>query len=141
MRYRNHILEYLGKNRLMSLATSSGNKPWAATVFFAYDRSCNIFFYSRGDTRHAKHIARNPAVAITFNQYNGKPNSIKGLQITGRASKVPSRDLKRSYALYRKRFPWAEDFKSDHALYIIRPRTIDYIDQELFGHFYRVKTI
>ena len=139
MKYKSHILKYLSKNRLMSLATSSKNKPWTVTVFFAYDKNCNILFYSRGDTKHCRDIAKNPNVAITFNQYTGKPNSIKGLQITGRASQVSKRSFFRLYALYRQRYRWAESFKSDHTLYIIRPKEIHYIDQELFGHFFRIR--
>src|SRR3989338_3060284 len=133
MKHRSHILTFLSKNRLMSLATSANNIPWATTVFFAYDNNCNILFYSREDTKHCRDIAKNPSVAITFNQFTGKPNSIKGLQITGRAAKVPKKELPRRYKIYRARYGWAENFKSDHVLYIITPREIHYIDQELFG--------
>ncbi len=139
MKNRSHILKFLAKNRLMSLATSAGNKPWATTVFFAYDANCTIFFYSREDTKHCRNIGKNPNVAVTFNQYAGKPNSIKGLQITGRASKVPPRARAKCYRIFTKRYPWAKNFAGDHALYTIRPEEIHYIDQELFGHFFRVR--
>jgi uncharacterized protein YhbP (UPF0306 family) len=149
MKYKTHILAFLSKNRLMSLATSSKNKPWAATVFFAYDKNCNILFYSREDTKHCRDIAKNPNVALTFNQWNGKPNSIKGLQIAGRASKIPKGRLNLPrwkvkpsfYSIYRNRYPWADKFKSDHTLYIVHPKEIHYIDQELFGHFFGVQTL
>ncbi|MBI2623781.1 MAG: pyridoxamine 5'-phosphate oxidase family protein [Candidatus Liptonbacteria bacterium] len=139
MRYEAHIIKFLSKNRLMSLATSLRNKTWAATVFFAYDANCNLFFFSNPRTKHCKDIARNPHVAVTFNQYTGKPNSIKGLQIIGRASKVPRKNLAGAYARYRARYRWADKFASDHALYVIRPAKIHYIDQKLFGHFFRVR--
>jgi uncharacterized protein YhbP (UPF0306 family) len=141
MKYRTNILKFLSKNRLMSLATVAGNKPWAATAFFAYDKNCNILFYSREDTKHCRDIAKNQNVAVTFNQWNGTPNSIKGLQIVGRASKIPisSSSFSSLYSIYRTRYPWAEKFKSDHTLYVIRPKEIYYIDQALFGHFFRVR--
>ncbi len=139
MKHRTHILKFLGENRLMSLATSAGNKPWATTVFFAYDANCTIFFYSREDTKHCRNIGKNPHVAVTFNQYAGKPNSIKGLQVTGRAAEVAAREYARCYTIFTKRYPWAKKFSGDHTLYAIHPREIHYIDQELFGHFFRVR--
>ncbi len=139
MKHRAHILNFLKRNRLMSLATSSKNMPWAATVFFAYDTIGTIFFYSRKDTRHCRNIAKNPNVAITFNQYTGKPNSIKGLQIIGRASEVASCECARCYAIFTTRYPWAKKFSGDHTLYAIHPKEMYYIDQKLFKHFYRVR--
>ncbi len=139
MKHKTRIVKFLSKNRLMSLATSARNVPWAATVFFAYDTNGTIFFYSRKDTKHCRNIAKNPRVAVTFNQYTGKPNSIKGLQITGRASKVSPRAYAKCYRIFTKRYPWAKKFAGDHTLYAIHPKEIHYIDQKLFGHFFRVR--
>ena len=133
------IFEYLGKNRLMTLGTATNNKPWATTVFYAFDKKFNLIFYSRSDTKHCQHIKINPYVAVVINHHwRDADGTIKGLQITGRASKVSTRDYPRIYALYKKRFKWAEDFASDHIFYLIKPIEIWYIDQKLFGHFNRV---
>ena len=135
-----NIFEYLGKNRLMTLGTATNNKPWAATVFYAFDKKFNLIFYSRSDTKHCQHIKRNPYVAVVINHHwRNADGTIKGLQITGRASKVSTRDYPRIYVLYKKRFKWAEDFASDHILYLIKPIEVWYIDQKLFGHFNRVR--
>lgn len=133
------VLDYLKRNKLMTLSTVSGNRPWSATVFFAYDEKGQIFFYSRPDTKHCRHIAKNPYVSVVVNQDYGTPGSVKGMQIVGRARRVSKKDLKRNYTLYLKRFPWADDFQKDHRLYGIMPTEIHYLDQKRFGHFFRVR--
>ena len=137
-----HVLAHLKRNRLMTLGTSTGNKPWAATVFFAYDKNLEILFYSREDTRHCMQIRKNPHVSVVVNHdWQGKNGHIRGLQITGRAAAVPQKKHAHYYAIYRSRFPWADKFTSDHRLYRIIPREVWYIDETLFGHFHRVRII
>ena len=139
--YKKRVLAYLTQNKLMTLGTSWKNKPWGATVFFAYDKKqLNILFYSREDTRHCQHIKRNPWVSVVINHARKeKVGFIKGLQIAGRAIKVPEKQFRHYYALYKSRFKWADEFSSDHALYIINPSEVWLIDQKFFGHFFRVR--
>ena len=132
------VLDYLKRNKLMTLSTVSGNRPWSATVFFAYDEKGQIFFYSRPNTKHCRHILKNPYVSVVVNHDHGTPGHVKGMQITGRAKRVPEKDIKKDYAVYRKRFPWADEC-SDHNLYVVVPAEIHYIDHKRFGHFFRVK--
>ena len=139
---KKRLLRFLGKNRLMALATSNQNKPWSATVFFAFDRKYNLIFFSRQDTKHCKHIRINPNVSAAINhEWRDTQGNIRGLQITGRVSRVSHKDFRKQYAVFEKRFPWAESFANDHVLYLIRPREIWYIDEKLFGHFYRVRVV
>lgn len=136
------VLEYLGRNRLMTLGTASGNKPWGATVFYTYDKKLNLLFYSREDTKHCTHIKKNPNVSVVINHDWRYPSGeIKGLQITGRAAKIPKKDYARAYRLYKARFKWADEFAEDHVLFRIKPREIWYIDQKLFGHVFRVRVM
>ena len=136
------VREYLKRNRLMTLGTSLNNKPWAATVFFAYDRNVNLIFYSREDTRHCEYIKKNPYVSVVVNHdWKERDGRVKGLQMTGRASKISKKDYRHYYALYRSRFRWADAFASDHTLYVVKPIEVWHINQKLFGHFNRVRII
>jgi len=123
----------------MALATAFSSAPWVANVFFAYDKHCNLFFFSKEDTVHCKNILKNPEVAVGIHQFSGKPLLVKGLQLRGKAKKVKEVKYVKSFALYLKRYPWAVRFLADHVLYKIEPTEIYYIDQELFGHFNRVR--
>src|SRR3989344_9524945 len=102
-------LNYLRRNRLMTLGTSCQGKPWLATVFFAFDEKFNILFFSREDTRHCKNIKKNKYVSIAINQDWGKPGLVKGLQMAGRASKGSRDKYKSLYLIYRSRYPWADE--------------------------------
>ncbi len=136
------VLEYLGRNRLMALGTSLRDKPWAATVFFAYDKKLRLLFFSRPDTRHCRNIAKNSHVSVVVNHaWKGKGGFIRGLQMTGRTSRVSGKEHERLYALYKARFKWADDFAQDHVLYIIEPKEVWYIDEKLFGNFFRVRVL
>ena len=134
------VLKYYKGNRLIALGTSFKNRPWSATVFFAFDNNFNVLFFSREDTRHCQNIKKNKYVSAAINQDWGKPGFIKGVQMTGIASKIPKKQRAKFYALYCARFPWANEFP-DHSLYIIKPAEIHYIDQKFFGHFHRVKIL
>ncbi|MBI2625397.1 MAG: pyridoxamine 5'-phosphate oxidase family protein [Candidatus Nealsonbacteria bacterium] len=136
------VLRYLGKNRLMALGTAANNKPWAATVFYAFDKEFNLIFYSRPDTKHCQHLKRNPFVSVVINHdWKNADGTIKGLQITGKASKVSKKYYPSVYALYKKRFKWVDEFASDHIFYLVKPVEIWYIDQKLFGHHNRVRVV
>ena len=136
------VLLHLKRNRLMALGTVVGGTPWGATVFYAFDRALNLFFYSREDTKHCRNIKKNPRVSVIINHAWKDPDgSIKGLQITGRAQKVLKKDYDRYYRLYKARFRWADEFAADHMLYRITPGEIWYIDEKFFGHFFRVRVI
>lgn len=138
----NKVSEFLSKNRLMALATTDGKRSWSATVFYAYDSKFNLLFFSKETTRHCKEISKNPNVSVAINHtWRYSDGSIRGLQLAGRASKVSKKDCGRCYAVYKSRFKWADDFTSDHVIYVIKPKEIWYIDEKLLGHFYRERVI
>ncbi len=133
------VCDYLEKNKLMALATVSRGVPWVANVFFAYDKNCNLFFFSKEDTRHCRYIKENTKVAVGIHQFWGRSFSVKGLQLTGHANKIVGKEFTRLFPIYLRRYPWAVKFLQDHILYKITPKEIYYIDQEFFGHFNRVR--
>lgn len=136
------VLEYMGANHLMTLGTSLKDKPWLATVLYAFDGNLRIFFYSNENTRHCVNISKNPNVSVVINHTWRYPDGKeKAIQLAGRASKVAKKDYVRWYDIYKSRFKRADEFKSDHILYVIEPTEVWYLDEKLFGHFNRVKVI
>ncbi|OGN04509.1 MAG: hypothetical protein A3B99_00980 [Candidatus Yanofskybacteria bacterium RIFCSPHIGHO2_02_FULL_44_12b] len=136
------VLDFLKLNRLMAIGTSDGRRLWGATVFFAYDRNLNLIFYSKKDTVHCRNIEKNKNVSVVINHaWKGPGGYIRGLQISGKAGRVSQEDSKRFYRLYKARFKWADEFAGDHFLYAVKPDQVWYIDEKLFGHFYRIRII
>ena len=48
---KQQILDYLHSHNTMTLATTQGDLPWAATVFFASE-DFRLYFFSAPDSRH-----------------------------------------------------------------------------------------
>ena len=128
-----YVLDYLSKNRRMTLATSENNIPWAATVMFAYDSDFNLYFISVPGSRKTKNLDTNPRVSATINEYIPRAGFTIGLQIEGKAIMLNKEKDKKELEIFRKRFDWADDFLHDHELYKIVPDKIYYLDDEKFG--------
>ena len=62
----NEIKDYLEEVKLEVIATSLNDKPWAASVFFAFDEKLNIYFMSSLARRHSEEILKNKRVAFAI---------------------------------------------------------------------------
>ena len=80
---KTQVLDYLRSHNTMTLATSTGDSPWAATVFFASD-DLRLYFFSAPDSRHGQNLAVNPQVAVTIQEDYHDWRAIKGIQLEGR---------------------------------------------------------
>src|SRR3972149_9880972 len=130
---KQYILDYLGENRLMTLATAENNPPWAASVMFAYDTDLNLYFISDPDTRKAQNLLNNPSVSVAINQHQKTPGKILGIQLEGTAHMLDKNKSQNELELFKKRFDWADDYLHDPELSTIKPEKIYYLDDELFG--------
>lgn len=103
---RGLITDYLKEAKLMQIATAKGNRPWVATVWFAYDSELNLYFISRKSRRHSLEMNANPNVAGAI----AKPHETlgvktRGIQFEGKASEVPVLELPKAFRIFTKRFP------------------------------------
>ncbi len=134
----------------LTLATSSDNKPWAATVFFAADKNLNLYFVSDHRTRHGCDMTTNERVAATVNPEVDNWHDVRGVQIEGRVEVVAGAGRLKALALYLKKFPQIDALyakpKGEHEetiakrlqaanFYRIQPDLIRVIDnQQGFGY-------
>ncbi|MBI4167882.1 MAG: pyridoxamine 5'-phosphate oxidase family protein [Candidatus Aenigmarchaeota archaeon] len=99
---------YMENVKLMSIATVSKNKPWSATVFYAFDENFDIYFLSRYYRKHSRHIEKNNSVAGTIaKQHKAFGAPTMGLQFGGKAKMLRGAELKKAYAVFTKRYPRA----------------------------------
>ena len=84
---KQQILDYLKGHNTMTLATSAGDVPWAATVFYASD-GLRLYFFSAPESRHCQNLAANGRVAVTVQEDYQDWRKIKGIQLEGRAELV-----------------------------------------------------
>jgi len=104
---KQQILSYLEAHNTMTLATSSGDIPWAATVFFASD-DLRLYFFSSPDSRHCQNLAANPRVAVTVQEDYKDWRDIKGIQLEGRITAVDSvLEKAKAMTVYARKYPAA----------------------------------
>ena len=134
---------------VMSIATSEGGIPWAASVFFVADNSFNLYFISGQGSRHSRNINTNPSASATVNKDHRDWFSISGLQIEGNVDISPLEERERTLARYLNKFPNLIQLRDNPSnkgekliaerilssgFYRLQPRTIRLIDNSLsFG--------
>jgi uncharacterized protein YhbP (UPF0306 family) len=101
---RRQILDYLESHNTMTLATCAGDRPWAATVFYASD-DLHLYFFSSPDARHSANLSTNPQVAVTVQEDYKDWREIKGIQLEGRAMPVDGViDKAKAMAVYARKY-------------------------------------
>lgn len=125
------VLEYLDTQYTMTLATADGNLPYAATLVFV-NRSILFYVCAGRESVTARHIAHNPAVAFTIDQYNPDWNRAKGVLGTGEARQVTGDDEIAPIVLrFQDKFPFLTEIDTSHlAFFQVTPVSIEYIDNE-----------
>lgn len=134
----------------LTLATQGPDGPWAASLFFARDARLNLYFISDRNSRHARELVACDTVAVTVNRDHRHWANIRGLQIAGKAKRVPHARRSEAAELYLKKFTdleapirkprnaeeraIARRFEASD-FFFIRPTTIRMIDNaQGFGH-------
>jgi uncharacterized protein YhbP (UPF0306 family) len=102
---KQQILDYLETHNTMTLATCSGDVPWAATVFYA-SNDLQLYFFSVPDSRHCQNLAANPRVAVTIQEDYRDWRNIKGIQLEGTVTAVDGLVEKaKAMAVYARKYP------------------------------------
>jgi uncharacterized protein YhbP (UPF0306 family) len=102
---KQQVTDYLRSHNTMTLATASGDAPWAATVFFASD-ALKLYFFSAPESRHCQNLAANARVAVTVQEDYKDWRKIKGIQLEGRVELVDGVVEKaKAMAVYAVKYP------------------------------------
>ena len=98
------IRSMLETHSTLTLATADADRAWAATVFYASDNECNLYFVSDYRTRHARDIAANPRCFGAINADVDDWLSVRGLQLSGSAEVVDGLARVNALRIYLQRF-------------------------------------
>ena len=139
---KRQILEYMQAHNTMTLATSSGDVPWAATVFYASD-DLRLYFFSAPDSRHCQNLLTNPRVAVTIQEDYRDWQKIKGIQLEGGVALVDGiMEKAKAMAVYARKYPGIIKLFTDPAsgvfykaflkvkFYCVIPQKVFFIDNE-----------
>lgn len=130
---REDVLEYLGRNQVITLATHGADGIWAAALFYV-NVAFDFFFLSAEHTRHARHIESNPYVAATIQQQYEDWTQIQGVQLEGVINRLEQENREKAIADYCLKYPAvAKDPRLQSALtkvqwYRLTPTRLYWID-------------
>ncbi len=127
---KQNIINYLNNHRQMTIATSSGSKPTAATVVYITD-GVNIYFGTNKNSQKAMNISENPLVALTVDEEYPDWKQIQGVQAEGMASIVTdAEEVQKIGQLFGQKFPQMADIPvTEDSIFVkIEPKTGHFID-------------
>ena len=134
----------LRRNHLLTLSTAKSNEPHSNTAFYAFDKDMNLYTWSEEKTTHSKNLRKNKKVSVNIFDSRQKWGSLlQGLQATGIAMPVNSRELIKAGILYIERFPSSlklvgnpkrfHDKLFESKIYKIQLDEIKVFDEKAFG--------
>ncbi len=100
------LKEILENEKIMVLATSFGDRPWATPVIYAWNGNKRFYFLSRKSTRHAENILKNEKIAVSIYPKDLKP--LRGIQMDGKVKILKGKENLKALKIYIKRFPRAK---------------------------------
>ncbi|MBI6549343.1 YhbP family protein [Xenorhabdus lircayensis] len=107
------ICQYLTKQHVFTLCTSSTQDLWCASCFYVFDADSMVFwFMTESDTRHGQMMKKNPVVAGTVAGQTRNIAQIKGIQFRGEVILLAGEAETVARARYCRRFPIALTAKS-----------------------------
>jgi uncharacterized protein YhbP (UPF0306 family) len=99
-----HVLDYLARHAVLTLATCGPNGAAAAAVFYAA-RGLDLFFLSAPGTLHCRNIAADPRVAVTIQDSGEDWARIQGLQLHATTHELHGAAAQAAQQTYMERFP------------------------------------
>ncbi|HEY4829791.1 MAG TPA: cyclic nucleotide-binding domain-containing protein [Solirubrobacteraceae bacterium] len=124
------VLEYLGSQSTLTLATASPTgTPHAATFLYVNDGPA-LFFWSKASTVSSRQIDQNPLVSFTIDEYTSDLTQTRGVQGTGECSVLLSGEQIAHVAdLFGQKFPsLSPGATMSISFYRITPTEIQFID-------------
>lgn len=142
------VLDYLGSQKSLTLATSGGDGPWAATLTYVNDGP-TIYVWTRPSSNTARHIDENAAAAFAIDEYTDDWRETKGIQGRARAEVVQGEDLARAADLFGQKYPELRPGSTSAVVFFrLQPDALEFIDNSRgveeegdFGAEYRRQSV
>ena len=103
------ILNYIKKNKVLTMATSVNHQPYCAICFYVFDEQTNtLIFLSDNTTKHITDAITNKKVAGTITTEVVTVAKIQGIQFTGEFVNPTKEQEIHFYDKYYSKFPFAK---------------------------------
>lgn len=127
------IVNFLNQHKVLTLATSFGDEPYCANLFYAYlpEEGC-LVITSDMNTKHIRNISHNIFIAGSVVDANDNTLEYRGIQLQGVISEPNTDFAHKARAAYATKFPFSAGMNT--TLWVIDLTYIKYTDSELgFG--------
>lgn len=74
----------LRDNIYLVLGTADGKNPWTAPLYYAVGRDNNIYFISKINSLHIRHLLKNPVAAFSIFDSRQREGQGNGIQAMGK---------------------------------------------------------
>jgi len=130
-----HVLEYIGGEQTLTLATASpGGVPHAGTFLYV-NEGARLYFWTKPSTVTARHIEQNPVVSFTIDEYSKDLRQTRGVQGRGECRVVLSgEEIARAADLFGQKFPdLSPGATMSISFFRIVPTDLQFIDNTAAG--------
>jgi uncharacterized protein len=142
------VLDYLGSQKSLTLATCGGDGPWAATLTYVNDGPV-LYVWTRPSSNTARHLDENPIAAFAIDEYSEDWRQTKGVQGRGRCSPVDGEGIGKAADLFGQKYPQLRPGSTSAVVfYRIDAEALEFIDAakgseegDEFGAEYRRQSV
>ena len=135
------LREYLPTKKVMQLATSAGDQPYACNIHYYSDEDLNFYWRSTLARRHSREIEKNPKIAVTILVHENTPaeNFVIGVTVVGTAELIGQRIDDQIGVAYIQKLGLKPELltaiasgKDPHRFYKLKPTKIVLFDNKNF---------
>jgi uncharacterized protein YhbP (UPF0306 family) len=125
-----HVLDYIGGQKTLTLATASPTGVPRASTFLYVNDGPVLYFWTKPDTVTARHVAQNPVVSFAIDEYSDDLRDTRGVQGLGECSVLLSGlEIARVADLFGQKFPKLSPGQTmSISFFRIAPSDLHYID-------------
>jgi uncharacterized protein YhbP (UPF0306 family) len=125
-----HVLDYIGGQKTLTLATSSPTGVPRASTFLYVNDGPVLYFWTKPNTVTARHVAQNPVVSFAIDEYSDDLRDTRGVQGLGECSVLLSGlEIARVADLFGQKFPKLSPGQTmSISFFRIAPSDLHYID-------------
>jgi uncharacterized protein YhbP (UPF0306 family) len=130
-----NVLEYLGQQHTLTLATASPTGVPRASTFLYVNDGPNLYFWTKPQTTTARHVEQNPVVSFAIDEYTEDLRQTKGVQGIGECSVILSgEEIARVADLFGRKFPdLSPGATMSISFFRIAPTELEFIDNRSEG--------
>lgn len=142
------VLDYLGSQKTLTLATNGIDGPWAATLTYVND-GATLYIWMKPHSATAGHLDVNSRAAFAIDEYTEDWRQTKGIQGRGTCIPVQGEEIARAADLFGQKYPQLRPGSTSAVIFFrVEPDSLEFIDNsrgaeesDEFGADFRRETV